>query len=100
MSQLNAKRIEAVKAYAESKGIIFGDANYVWGTTFNENGTEKKTGKVHICFYGTKDGKEVFLTLCGIDDVCGNWPFAVEEWFDSEDGCKKCTAQIMRLANV
>ena len=61
--------------------------SFVWGVSVDEKGREKSMGKVHITGFSDDN---VFLTLCGIDDVCGFWPFADESDFDSNDGCKNC----------
>ena len=70
---------------AQILGFDLSTINYVWGTTVNEDGTEKAIGKVHLMGYG-----EEFKTVCGVGDVCGFWPFASASDFDSESGCKNC----------
>jgi len=80
--------IKTMPRFSRFKNIV---ASYVWGTTFGEHGEELKIGKVHAMFYGDNaNGQQEFWSVCGIDDTPGNWRFAVEEWFDGKDGCKRC----------
>lgn len=91
----NQERKAAIQA--KHKHISYFSTDYVWGTTFYPDGREKKRGKIHIIVSGQNDKEEYYRTLCGIDDVCGHWEFAAEEWFDSEDGCKRCMRKVLEM---
>lgn len=75
---------------AEIMGFKLETVDYVYSETVNQNGQVTSTGKYHISGFGDRDGKEVFKTLCGIDDICGFWPFGIAVGFDEKDGCKNC----------
>lgn len=81
-------------------GCKIENAAFVWGETFNDDGTTKKMGKSHAMVSGEdKNGNELYRTFCGIDDRCGNWHFAFPFDFESEDECKRCVASIKKLEN-
>ena len=71
--------------------------NYVWGETYDIRGNVTKVGKCHISGWGFRGNEDVFLTLCGIEDTPGNWPFAVDSCFDGKDGCKNCKRVLRRF---
>ena len=71
-------------------GLPLQNFDYVRGQTWDADGNVVKVGKCHISGWGQQKGTDVFKTLCGIDDTPGNWPFAVDDCFDGDDGCKNC----------
>ena len=86
--KVNEKRLLAV---AESiVGFPVNQIDYVWGETFNDDGTTKKIGKTHISTISIIGTPERYRTFCGIEDRCGNWGFSGVEDMDDKDFCKKC----------
>lgn len=73
-------------------GVKIISADFVWGETFNDNGTTKKMGKSHAHITGTdKDGNDVYRTLCGINELGGNWSFSFPYGDEPDkDECKRC----------
>ena len=85
---------QILRAFNAKKNFMCIDEDhidFVSQRTFGEHGEELSIGKVHIIADGEDDfGNDKFITLCGVEDTCGNWPYSCEDWFDEEDGCKKC----------
>ncbi len=71
-------------------GFPVGELDYVWGETFNDDGTTAKIGKVHLSCTSEIGTPERYRTFCGIEDRCGNWNFASEIDMGNKDFCKRC----------
>jgi len=83
---------------SKAVGFEVGEFEYVWAETVYDDETTRKIGKTHIIAIAAKGTQERYRTLCGIEDVCGNWPFSAVENPDDPDFCKRCKAVLERIA--
>lgn len=86
----------ALKIAAEKLGFELDTMSYVLAMSYRLDGTDKTAGKAHIMGFSSEP-PGVFLTLCGIDDICGFWPFTDADWFHKYNGCKHCKRILKRI---
>ncbi len=87
----------ALKLAGEKLGFKYDTMSYVLAMSVYPDGTDKKAGKAHIMGFSDTGQPEKFLTLCGIDDICGFWPFTDADWFHKYNGCKHCKRILKKL---
>ena len=78
--------------------------SYVWGSRVAGK-VQYRTGKAHLVItYRLRNRPDYneweHETLCGIYETCGNWEYSNKEWFEGEDGCKKCQKIYRKLNNI
>ena len=75
-------------------GFPVDDIDYVMAEILRDDNTIKGSGKTHIIAVNYKLNR--FRTLCGVEDVCGHWPFSGLKNIDDKDFCKRCAKSVKK----
>ena len=83
--------------FEKTLGFKPDEITYVWSETVDRRTSRViKQGKTHAM--GVSSEPERYRTLCGIEDVCGFWPFSsLENNIENPDFCGNCRRIIKKL---